>query len=58
MPAADRSEIIGEQANWDLVLAVFATKVAGVEDNTALDVVVITEDKNKSSKMCFGICTK
>ena len=29
--AADRSEIIGEQANWDLVLAVFATKVAGVD---------------------------
>ena len=37
--AADRSEIIGEQANWDLVLAVFATKVAGVEDDTVEDVV-------------------
>ena len=48
--AADRSEIIGEQANWDLVLAVFATKVAGVEDDTALDVVVITEDKKQKLK--------
>ena len=51
--AADRSEIIGEQANWDLVLAVFATKVAGVEDDTALDVVVITEDKKQKLKNVF-----
>ena len=51
--AADRSEIIGEQANWDLVLAVFATKVAGVEDDTALDVVVITEDKKQKLKGVF-----
>ena len=51
--AADRSEIIGEQANWDLVLAVFATKVAGVEDDTALDVVVITEDKKQKLKDVF-----
>ena len=50
---ADRSEIIGEQANWDLVLAVFATKVAGVEDDTALDVVVITEDKKQKLKNVF-----
>lgn len=50
---ADRSEIIGEQANWDLVLAVFATKVAGVEDDTALDVVVITEDKKQKLKDVF-----
>ncbi len=51
--AADRSEIIGEQANWDLVLAIFATKVAGVEDDTALDVVVITEDKKQKLKDVF-----
>ena len=51
--AADRSEIVGEQANWDLVLAVFATKVAGVEDDTALDVVVITEDKKQKLKNVF-----
>ena len=51
--AADRSEIIGEQANWDLVLAVFATKVAGVEDDTVQDVVVITEDKKQKLKDVF-----
>ena len=51
--AADRSEIIGEQANWDLVLAVFATKVAGVEDDTVQDVVVITEDKKQKLKGVF-----
>lgn len=46
-------EIIGEQANWDLVLAVFATKVAGVEDDTVEDVVVITEDKKQKLKDVF-----
>ena len=51
--AADRSEIIGEQANWDLVLAVFATKVVGVEDDTVEDVVVITEDKKQKLKDVF-----
>ena len=51
--AADRSEIIGEQANWDLVLAGFATKVAGVEDDTVEDVVVITEDKKQKLKNVF-----
>ena len=51
--AADRSEIIGEQAHWDLVLAVFATKVAGVEDDTVEDVVVITEDKKQKLKNVF-----
>lgn len=51
--AADRSEIIGEQANWDLVLAVFATKVAGAEDDTVEDVVVITEDKKQKLKDVF-----
>ena len=51
--AADRSEIIGEQANWDLVLAVFATKIAGVEDDTVQDVVVITEDKKQKLKDVF-----
>lgn len=49
----DRSEIIGEQANWDLVLAVFATKVAGVEDDTVQDVVVITDDKKQKLKDVF-----
>lgn len=51
--AADRSEITGEQANWDLVLAVFATKVAGVEDDTVQDVVVITDDKKQKLKDVF-----
>lgn len=51
--AADRSEIIGEQANWDLVLAVFATKVAGAEDDTVEDVVVITENKKQKLKNVF-----
>ena len=51
--AADRSEIIGEQANWNLVLAVFATKVAGAEDDTVEDVVVITEDKKQKLKNVF-----
>lgn len=51
--AADRSEMIGEQANWDLVLAVFATKVAGVEDDTVEDVVVITEEKKQKLKNVF-----
>ena len=51
--AADRSEIIVEQANWDLVLAVFATKIAGVEDDTVQDVVVITEDKKQKLKGVF-----
>lgn len=51
--AADRSEIIGEQANWDLVLAVFATKIAGVEDDTVQDVVVITDDKKQKLKDVF-----
>ena len=51
--AADRSEIIGEQANWDLVLAAFATKVAGVEDDTVEDVVVITEEKKQKLKDVF-----
>lgn len=36
-----------------MVLAVFATKVAGVEDDTALDVVVITEDKKQKLKNVF-----
>ena len=51
--AADRSEITGKQANWDLVLAVFATKVAGIEDDTVEDVVVITEDKKQKLKAVF-----
>ena len=51
--AADRSEITGEQANWDFVLAVFATKIAGVEDDTVQDVVVITEDKKQKLKDVF-----
>jgi len=36
-----------------LVLAVFATKVAGVEDDTVEDVVVITEDKKQKLKNVF-----
>ena len=36
-----------------MVLVVFATKVAGVEDDTALDVVVIREDKKQKLKNVF-----
>ncbi len=40
-------------SRWDLVLAVFATKVAGVEDDTVEDVVVITEEKKQKLKDVF-----
>ncbi len=39
--------IEGEQADWKLVLSVFAVKLAGTDDNTAQDVVVIDEAKKK-----------
>ena len=35
------------------MLAVFATKVAGVEDDTVQDVVVITDDKKQKLKDVF-----
>lgn len=43
----------GEQASWDVVIALFAVKVAGTEDETAQDVVVIDETKKEILKQVF-----
>lgn len=43
----------GEQADWSLVLSLFSVKVAGVEDETAQDVVVIDEAKKQKLKDVF-----
>ncbi|MBE5040557.1 C40 family peptidase [Ructibacterium gallinarum] len=50
---ADRVEMEGEQANWNEVLAIFAVKVAGTDDGTAEDVVVIDEAKKQKLKAVF-----
>lgn len=50
---ADRCKITGEQTEWNLVLAIFATKMAGAEDDTSEDVVVITEEKKQKLKNVF-----
>lgn len=49
----DRVIMEGEQADWGLVLSLFAVKVAGVEDETVEDVVVITEEKKQKLKDVF-----
>lgn len=49
----DRTELEGEQANWNEILAVFAVKTAGTDDNTAQDVVVIDETKKGLLKAVF-----
>ena len=43
----------GTQANWNEVIAVFAVMVAGVDDGTAEDVVIITEAKKQKLKAVF-----
>jgi len=48
-----RCGIEGEQADWKLVLSVFAVKLAGTDDNTAQDVVVIDEAKKEKLKTVF-----
>ena len=35
----------GEQADWSLVLSIFSVKLAGKDDDTAEDVVVIDDAK-------------
>lgn len=49
----DREEIQGEQAGWSQVLAVFAVKTAGTDDDTAQDVVVLDETKKNLLKEVF-----
>ncbi len=49
----DRVVMEGEQADWTLVLSVFAVKLAGAEDDTAEDVVVIDEAKKEKLKDVF-----
>ena len=48
-----RCVVEGEQADWKLVLSVFAVKLAGTDDNTAQDVVVIDEAKKDKLKTVF-----
>jgi len=43
----DRIVMEGEQADWSLVLSLFSVKVAGVEDDTVQDVVVIDDAKKQ-----------
>lgn len=51
--AHDRVVMEGEQASWDEVIAIFAVKVAGTEDETAQDVVIIDEAKKEILKQVF-----
>ncbi|MDY3030954.1 MAG: NlpC/P60 family protein [Clostridia bacterium] len=46
-------EVIDNQTNANIVIAVFAAKTAGVEDNTAEDVVVFDDAKAEKLKECF-----
>ena len=43
----------GEQADWGLVLSVFSVKVAGAEDDTVQDVVVIDSAIKQKLKDVF-----
>lgn len=49
----DCEEVQGEQTDWSQVLAVFAVKTAGTDDDTAQDVVVIDETKKNLLKEVF-----
>ena len=49
----DRVVMEGEQADWGLVLSVFSVKVAGVEDDTVQDVVIIDDAKKQKLKDVF-----
>ena len=49
----DRIVMEGEQADWSLVLSLFSVKVAGVDDETVQDVVVIDDGKKEKLKEVF-----
>ena len=49
----DDVEVIDNQTNTNLVLAVFAVKTAGTDDNTAEDVVVFDNEKAEKLKTYF-----
>jgi cell wall-associated NlpC family hydrolase len=49
----DHVEMQGVQADWSEVLAVFAVKIAGTDDDTAQDVVIIDENKKDLLKEVF-----
>ncbi len=49
----DRIVMEGEQADWSLILSLFAVKVAGVDDETVQDVVVIDDAKKEKLKDVF-----
>ena len=49
----DRIVMEGEQADWGLVLSIFSVKVAGVDDETVQDVVVIDDAKKQKLKDVF-----
>lgn len=49
----DRIVMEGGQADWGLVLSLFSVKVAGVEDDTVQDVVVIDNAKKQKLKEVF-----
>lgn len=49
----DRIVMEGEQADWNLVLALFSVKVAGKDDDSAQDVVIIDEGKKQKLKEVF-----
>ncbi len=51
--AHDRIVMEGGQADWSLVLSLFSVKVAGVEDDTVQDVVVIDDAKKQKLKEVF-----
>ncbi|MBO4898638.1 MAG: C40 family peptidase [Clostridia bacterium] len=51
--AHDDVEIVNNQTNTNLILAVFAAKTAGVDDNTAEDVVVFDAGKAEKLKDVF-----
>ena len=49
----DKVVMEGEQADWGLVLSVFSVKVAGAEDDTVQDVVIIDDAKKQKLKDVF-----
>ena len=51
--AHDRVVMEGEQADWGLVLSVFSVDVAGKDDDTVQDVVVIDDAKKQKLKEVF-----
>lgn len=51
--AHDEVEVVDAQSNTNLVLAVFAVKTAGTDNNTAEDVVVFDDEKAEKLKTYF-----